>query len=132
MADSIEVDLAQARALARDLAAAGSDSRQRLRGVMSRAGVKMKVQMRTEATTSRRLRRVPFSITYDLSGYRDGLQVEVGPDVSKDAQQGPLAWIGYDGTSRRGPIYAEPQGLLDDEAEVVAQQISLFLDEALT
>ena len=107
----IHLDTTQVAALARDLASAEGAVIPGMVRIMGRAGLAMKTRMQREA-----------------SGFKT--LPHVGPDPAK--KQGNLAWIGYDGTSRRGPLYPEPQAILDDQAETTELYLSALLDEHLT
>lgn len=131
MADiEIHLDTTQVAALARDLASAEGAVIPGMVRIMGRAGLAMKTRMQREASGFKTLPHVPRSITYDVVGTATGVRVDVGPDPAK--KQGNLAWIGYDGTSRRGPLYPEPQAILDDQAETTELYLSALLDEHLT
>jgi len=146
MSLDIRLDASQAERLAADLLGAQSVVLPEVRKTMSTAGLRMKDRMRREARRPGRLAGVERSITYDLVGQRDGFRVDVGPTFGNRSVgpltqrqatgggrgQGALAWIGYDGTARRGPLFPEPQAILDDEAEVTATHLSRILDEHLT
>lgn len=125
----IDLDLNELNALARTLRAQDRESAVRVRRSISRSGVDLKRAMAQEASGSRHFPGVPASISYDLTFSGDTFELEVGPEIGRG--QGSLAFLPYEGSPVSGPSFPDPQHLAEDEADVLARNLSEILGGAL-
>lgn len=95
--------------------------------VLNRGGVEMKKKMESDFSGSRSFGHVARSITYDV----DGTRLEVGPDAAR-SRSAPLAGIAYfGGANGGGGTVAEPDYILEEEAEAATKYIGLELEKLL-
>jgi len=122
----VELDLSEVHRLSADLGKQPEEVVRKVRATMARAGVELKARMRSEATGSPRFRGVAASIGYDeVIGSATVVGVDVGPEIGR--RQGSIAWIAYEGTATSGPVFPDPQGLLEQESTAVEE----FLAQAV-
>lgn len=119
--------LEQLDTFAADLQAVPIGAGKAIESVLERGGVEMKKKMENDFSGSRSFGHVARSITYD----RDGSRLEVGPDAARSSSA-PLAGIAYfGGANGGGGTVAEPDYILEAEAEVAAKYIGLELEKLL-
>lgn len=127
---TVHFDLGELTSLGADLAAAGPKAYDAIDGVVRKAALNIKNDMREEASGSGHLVHVPASITYETRLTVSGIEAQIGPEMRK-RPQGPLAWIGYNGTSTSGPIFPDPAGALHREAERTIEWIGRAVEDVL-
>lgn len=87
--------------LARDYISAGRKILAEAPKVVQQHAIRTKAGMASDSAGHRGLGGVPAGVDYDLRG--GGLEAEIGWRPGKG--QSSLAWIGANGTSRRGPLF---------------------------
>lgn len=128
-----QVDVSEIRSLAADLGAASERAVLQSRKVMQKAALNIKNDMIDEATgVSESFDRVRFAISYETFAGPDGWVAEIGPETGYERGhvkgQGGLAWIAYEGHATTGPVFPDPSGALEREAEA----FRAYLAEAVT
>lgn len=118
----IDVDVSELRRLQVDLGRVPEAARGQVRRIVQRAAFNIKKDLVEEATgASEAFDRVRYSISYDTYETRDGMEAEIGPELGHERghskSQGSLAWIAYEGHARTAPVFPDPAGALDREAE---------------
>lgn len=98
-----EFDFSEMEALARDLVAAGRNIVKESRVVLQQHAIRTKQGMAADSAGHRMLGGVPAGVTYDTRETANGAEAEIGWRPGKG--QSSLAWIGANGTSRRGPLF---------------------------
>ena len=92
-----------------------------LRGIMAKAAVNMKKQLRAEMQASPHFKGAAHRISYDMTTVGDDtVVVDVGPSHG-EGDPGSLGNIAYFGTSKGGGTVPDPIGAL--EAEVSAAEV---------
>jgi hypothetical protein len=128
----IRVDTSELRQLAADLGSVSARAIPQVRAVIQKAALNIKRDLQQEATDTTYFPGVARSISYDTFAGPDGWVAEIGPEIGNPKghprAQGSLAWIAYEGNSRTGPAFPDPQGALEREAEA----FRLYLAEAIT
>lgn len=117
----MKFDASEVRQLGHDLGRVSEKAAKQVRATMQKAALNIKKDMQGEATGSSSFDRVRYAITYETRETRDGIIAEIGPETGHERGdpkgQGGLAWIAYEGSARSGPVFPDPQGALDREAE---------------
>jgi uncharacterized protein (DUF58 family) len=118
----MQVDASELRRLQMDLGSAPERAYEQTRKVTQRAALNIKRDMQEEATgVSESFARVAASISYETWESRDGVEAVIGPEFGHERghhrAQGSLAWIAYEGTARTAPVFPDPAGALDREAD---------------
>lgn len=124
---AVSIDTSELTALARDLDEAAASIVERVRPVMSRAGLNVKRQLVADMAASPSFRGVARAISYDVRQDRAGFLVEVGPDKARDG--GALANIAYFGAPSTGGGATVPDPMVAGLAEVPA--LERYLGEVL-
>lgn len=128
MAD-FSIDTSDLRRLAVDLGTAPARTHDQVRKVTQRAALNIKRDLQEEAEGSARFSGIPASISYETWEKRDGIGAEIGPQIGR--RQGSLAFIAYEGTARSGPVFPDPAGALDREAETFQDYLARAVAEDL-
>lgn len=127
----VRIDASELRDLEFDLGTAGRRADDEVRKVVQRAALNIKRDLQAEATGSPSFDRVAASISYETFAVGDGWVAEIGPEFGHERgharAQGSLAWIAYEGTARSGPVFPDPSGALEREAEA----FELYLGKAV-
>ena len=110
-----EVDTSELRTLSADLGRVQDRALKQVRSTTQRAALNIKRQMQTEAGTSPHFSRVPASISYETWEDRHGVGADIGPEIGR--AQGSLAFLAYEGTATMGPLFPDPSGAMEAEAE---------------
>lgn len=98
-----------------------------IRGIMAKAGVNIKKQMRQEMSESEHFKGAAHRISYDITTPADDtMLVEVGPS-SGPGDPGSLGNIAYFGTSRGGGTVPDPMGALEAEAKAAEDYLGKLL-----
>lgn len=131
MADVVQVETSELRRLEVDLGRAPERAYGQVRKVVQRAAYNIKKDLQEEATGHPSFDRVAASISYDTFAGDDGWVAEIGPEIGNPAgsprAQGSLAWIAYEGSARTAPVFPDPAGALEREADAFRQ----YLGEAV-
>lgn len=131
----ISVDTSELRTLAADLGRAPDRAYGQVRKVVQRAALNIKRDLQEEASGSVSFPRVAASISYETWETRDGIEAEIGPETGHESghprAQGSLAWIAYEGTATSGPVFPDPAGALDREAEAFQDYLARAVAEDL-
>lgn len=138
------VDSSELRKLVSDLSSAPKLVKSEARGVIAKAALNIKNQMRDDAVESVHFKKLAGAINYDIRGRGDTIEAEIGP-AAKGA--GLIAGIAYFGGSpwsgrkkpgrgwQQGPggggTVADPQGALDAEAPNVEKYLAELAEKAL-
>lgn len=120
MADA-RFDATEVRQLEHDLGRVSEGSAEQVRKTMQRAALNIKQDLQAEAEGSGYFSRIPRAISYETWEDRDGITAEIGPEIGNPRgharAQGSLAFIAYEGTARNGPVFPDPAGALEREAD---------------
>lgn len=118
MADSLAMDTTEMRALAVDLAAAGSGIAGAVRPIVHKGAMNIKKQMRAEMSASGSFKGLASSIDYSMHGgmvFGVGIiEAEIGPR-SGPGNAGALANIAYFGNDKGGGTVPDPVKALEAE-----------------
>lgn len=113
MSDRVEIDASEVRQFAVDLGDAAASIARRVRPVVSKGALKIRNQMREEASGSRHFRIAP-TISYDLNETADGVEAEIGPNrYWRAARLANIAYFG--GVHGGGGTIPDPEGALNAE-----------------
>jgi hypothetical protein len=114
--DRVTADTSELRTLSRDFGSAAEGAERQVRRTIQRAAFNIKKDLQDEASTSASFHRMPASISYETwEEPGAGVFAEIGPEIGR--QQGSLGFIAYEGTARNGPVFPDPAGALEREAE---------------
>lgn len=122
------VDASELRKLASDLSNAPKLVKSEARGVIAKAALNIKNQMRDEAMRSRHF-KFARTITYDLNVNGDTIEAEIGPESGGVASLAGFAYFG--GVNGGGGTVPDPQGALDAEAPNVEKYLDALVAKAL-
>ena len=122
------VDASELRKLASDLSNAPKLVRSEARGVIAKAALSIKNQMRDEVARSRHF-RFAHTISYDIKGTGDTISAEAGPVAGGVASLAGFAYFG--GVNGGGGTVPDPQGALDAEAPNVEKYLTELAEKAL-
>lgn len=115
------IDVSELRQLEADLGSAPERAHEQVRKTVQRAAYNIKRDLQEEATGSFSFARVAASISYETWETADGVIGEIGPEIGHDRgharAQGSLAWIAYEGTAVTPPVFPDPSGALEREAD---------------
>lgn len=119
----------------RDLGQAPGRTVKKIKPVMKKAGVQMKRNWTKSFRSSPSFRVVGKSVTFDVHdstafGTRN-IQVEVGPDASRDSAAALAGIATFGGSRGGGGSVPEPDQLLKDEADTAEKFIADIIGEAL-
>lgn len=125
---SARFDVSDLRRLEVDLGRAPERAQDQVRKVVQRAAYNIKRDLQAEASGSESFSRVADAITYETWETHDGVVAEIGPEIGHERgdpkAQGSLAWIAYEGTARTAPVFPDPAGALDREAEAFSRYLA--------
>lgn len=121
-------DVSELRKLASDLSNAPKLVRSEARGVMAKAALNIKNQMRDEVARSRHF-RFAHTVSYDLKVGGDTIEAEIGPETGGVGSLAGLAYFG--GVNGGGGTVPDPQGALDAEAPNVEKYLDALVAKAL-
>lgn len=117
----VRADLSELRRLEVDLGRVPAAAEDQVRKVLQKAALNIKTDLQSEAVGSESFARVAASISYETYAEAGGWVAEIGPEVGNPRgharSQGGLAWIAYEGSARTAPVFPDPAGALDREAE---------------
>lgn len=121
----VTVDASELHALVRDFGESPAKFARGAKGVMSKAGVNIKREMKSQARASGIPEAADLAryITYDL----DGLDLVVGPRTGAAGSFGFL----YYGNSKNGPVLPDPVHILNDEAGNVERYVADVAEDVL-
>ena len=122
------VDVSELRKLATDLSSAPKLVKSEARGVISKAALNIKTQMRDEVARSRHF-RFAHTISYDLRVSGDTIEAEIGPETGGAGSLAGFAYFG--GVNGGGGTVPDPQGALDAEAPNVEKYLDALVAKAL-
>lgn len=128
MAD-VSIDTSDLRRLEVDLRAAPEQAHEQVRKVTQRAAFNIKRDLQEEAAGSVHFSGIPASISYETWEKRDEIGAEIGPEIGR--RQGSLGFIAYEGTARNGPVFPDPAGALEREAETFQEYLARAVAEGL-
>jgi hypothetical protein len=120
-------DASELRQFADDLDKSVVEVARGIRGIMAKAGVNIKRQMRAEMESSEHFKGAAHRISYDITTPSDDTAiVEVGPTHGA-GDPGSLGNVAYFGTSRGGGTVPDPMGALEAEAAVTEAYFAKLL-----
>ena len=122
------VDFSELRKLATDLSNAPKLVKSEARGVIAKAALNIKNQMRDEVARSRHF-RFAHTISHDLKVGGDTIEAEIGPETGGVGSLAGFAYFG--GVNGGGGTVPDPQGALDAEAPNVEKYLDALVAKAL-
>ena len=122
------VDASELRKLASDLSSAPKLVKSEARGVIAKAALNIKNQMRDEVARSRHF-RFAHTVSYDLRVTGDMIEAEIGPEAGGVGSLAGFAYFG--GVNGGGGTVPDPQGALDAEAPNVEKYLDALVAKAL-
>ena len=122
------VDVSELRKLATDLSNAPKLVKSEARGVIAKAALNIKNQMRDEVARSRHF-RFAHTVSYDLKVSGDSIEAEIGPETGGVGSLAGFAYFG--GVNGGGGTVPDPQGALNTEAPKFEKAIADILEGLL-
>lgn len=111
------LDASQVKTLSKDLAGAPARLASQVRAVVVKGAVNVKGVMREELAGSRHFSGAERDVNFDIDEDTNAIAAEVGPRIGMGkGHKGSLAWIAFNGSSKRGPSVRTPDDILDEES----------------
>lgn len=132
--DAIIVDTTDLASLSADLGALTGTTLVETRKVLERGAGNIVRTLRSDVDTysaGGHLARVRYALGFAETPDGDGLSLDIGAKIGDWGKrtQGPLAWIGFEGTATSGPVWPDPSIALEAEAPAIEAYLAQILDD---